>query len=125
MRVFLEWRRRLFSQTSARQMLHPKDRRSGTGDAFWCAADAETWSHDAFVSKRSKNQKGDLQRIGLPRAAQLQCRRSGGIAASALVAERREFGDVLLSQQHLSTALQVSLRLSRSNVVARVNRLFR
>ena len=39
-RVFLERERCISSQTSARQMLHPEDRRSSTGDAFLCAAAA-------------------------------------------------------------------------------------
>ena len=38
-RVFLEVRR-VVSQTSARQMLHPEDGRSGAGDAFLCVATA-------------------------------------------------------------------------------------
>ena len=44
----------LSPQTSARQMLRTEDKRSTTGDAFLCAAAAEAWSHDAFVSKQKK-----------------------------------------------------------------------
>ena len=39
---------------------HAEDRRSGTGDAFLCAAATKTWSHDAFVSKHRKNRCGKL-----------------------------------------------------------------
>ena len=53
--VFLE-RRRSSPQTSARQMLHPEYRGSNTGDASLCAAAAETWNRDPFVSKHNENQ---------------------------------------------------------------------
>ena len=35
-------------------MLPPEDRRASTGVAFLCAAAAQTWGHDAFVSKPMK-----------------------------------------------------------------------
>ena len=49
------------------QVLLPEYRRSGTGDAFLCAAAALAWSHDAFFSKplkiarwsRFRHSKGD------------------------------------------------------------------
>ena len=59
-RVFLE-RRRLPPQTSAGQMLHPEDRRSGASDVFLCAAVAQTWSHGAFfISQHCRNKNRSL-----------------------------------------------------------------
>ena len=58
MRVFFFEGRALFSQTSARQMFHPEDRRSSTGVAFFCAAAAYSWCHYDLDCKHSENKIG-------------------------------------------------------------------
>ena len=41
-------------------MLRTEDKRSTTGDTFLCAAAAEAWSHDSFVSKHNRNKKTNI-----------------------------------------------------------------
>ena len=50
----LSTKRRLFLRTPELQVLLPEYIRSGTGAAFLCAAAAQPWSHDAFVSSPVK-----------------------------------------------------------------------